>query len=33
MAVYAYHAKVLGKRDETADEWFIKGMAELGEEK
>lgn len=31
MASYAYHARVLGKRDTETDIWFIRGMASLGE--
>ncbi len=29
MAAYAHHARMLGKRDEQVDHWFIKGMAAL----
>ena len=29
MAAYAYHARILGKRDAEVDAWFIKGMAAL----
>lgn len=32
MAAYAHHARVLGKRDEEVDDWFIKGMAAISEE-
>ena len=32
MAAYAHHARVLGKRDEEVDNWFIKGMAVLADE-
>jgi len=32
MAAYAYHARVLGRRDPEVDAWFIKGLAALGEE-
>ena len=32
MAAYAHHARVLGKRDEVVDAWFIKGMAALADE-
>jgi len=31
MAAYAHHARVLGKRDPDVDNWFIKGMAALGQ--
>jgi len=33
MAAYAHHARVLGKRDEEVDNWFIKGMAVLADER
>ncbi len=29
MAAYAHHARVLGKKDKTVDEWFFKGISEL----
>ena len=32
MSAYAHHARVLGKRDPHVDEWFIKGIAALGDE-
>jgi len=32
MAAYAHHARVLGRRDPDVDAWFVKGMAELGDE-
>ncbi len=32
MAAYAHHARMLGKRDEDVDAWFIKGMATLADE-
>ena len=32
MAAYAHHARVLGKRNEEVDNWFIKGMAVLADE-
>ncbi len=32
MAAYAHHARVLGKRNSQVDDWFIKGMAALGED-
>ena len=32
MAAYAYHARVLGKRNAAVDAWFIKGLAALGNE-
>lgn len=32
MAAYAYHTRVLGKRDPEVDAWFLKGMAALDEE-
>ncbi len=31
MAAYAHHARVLGQRDPEVDQWFIKGMAALGQ--
>ncbi len=31
MAAYACHARVLGRRDPAVDDWFIKGMAALGD--
>jgi hydroxylamine reductase len=33
MAAYAHHAAVLGKRDETVDSFFFKGLAAVGSEK
>ncbi len=32
MAAYAHHARVLGRRDEAVDAWFIKGMAAITKE-
>lgn len=32
MAAYAYHARILGKRDAEVDAWFLKGMAALSDE-
>ena len=32
MAAYAHHARVLGRRNEKVDSWFIKGMAALVDE-
>lgn len=32
MAAYAHHARVLGRRDQEVDHWFITGMAALSEE-
>ena len=32
MAAYAHHARVLGKRDNEVDAWFIKGMKALAED-
>lgn len=32
MGAYAHHARVLGKRNEEVDAWFIKGMAALAQE-
>lgn len=32
MAAYAYHARVLGYRDEAVDAFFLKGLRALGEE-
>ena len=32
MAAYAHHARVLGKRSEEVDNWFIKGMAALADD-
>lgn len=32
MAAYAHHARVLGKRGEEVDAWFVKGMAVLASE-
>ena len=32
MAAYAFHARVLDRRDPEVDAWFIKGLAALGEE-
>lgn len=32
MAAYAHHARILGKRDESVDAWFIKGMSALAKE-
>ena len=32
MAAYAWHAAVLGKRDEEVTAWFYKGMRAIGEE-
>jgi len=32
MGAYAHHARVLGRRDARVDDWFIKGMAALGQE-
>jgi hydroxylamine reductase len=29
MAAYAYHARVLGRRDETVDQWLVSGLASL----
>jgi len=31
MAAYAHHARILGKRSERVDSWFVKGMASLVE--
>ncbi len=33
MAAYAYHARVLGKRNAEVDAWFIKGCAALADER
>ncbi|MCL2181052.1 MAG: hydroxylamine reductase [Treponema sp.] len=32
MAAYAYHARILGRRENEVDFWFIKGLAALGQE-
>jgi len=32
MAAYAYHARILGKRNSEVDAWFVKGLAALAEE-
>lgn len=32
MAAYAHHARILGKRDQDVDQWFIKGMAAISKE-
>ena len=32
MAAYAHHARILGKRDEKVDNWFLKGMSALADE-
>lgn len=32
MAAYAYHARVLGKRNDEVNDWFFKGMKAFGEE-
>lgn len=32
MGAYAHHARVLGKRDDAVDGWFLKGMAALADE-
>lgn len=32
MAAYAHHARVLGKRNDEVDAWFIKGMAALAQD-
>ncbi|MDR0503860.1 MAG: hydroxylamine reductase [Treponema sp.] len=32
MAAYAHHARILGRREDKIDAWFIKGLAALGHE-
>ena len=32
MAAYAHHARILGRRDENVDNWFLKGMSALADE-
>jgi len=32
MAAYAHHARILGKRDDKVDKWFLKGMSALAGE-